>query len=179
MRGAAVATDAEVAKYFEDHKESYRIGEKRKVRYLLIDQEALRKYFPTTPAVRWMLDISERLYGIRFERADVPAWHDEVIYYDVRDAESGAFIGPHVCFTNDLYPRAVDDNGELLTGDDWEIVRTIVKKGAAIGANATIICGVTVGEGAMVGAGSVVTKDVPPRRLVRGNPARDVGPRPG
>jgi UDP-2-acetamido-3-amino-2,3-dideoxy-glucuronate N-acetyltransferase len=93
--------------------------------------------------------------------------------------EAGAFIGPHACFTNDFYPRAVGPQGELLTGDDWEIVPTVVKARAAIGANATIICGVTIGEGALVGAGSVVTKDVAPNRLVRGNPARDVGPRPG
>src|SRR5438477_3229303 len=73
----------------------------REQRYA-IDQEALRKYFPTTPAVQWMLDISERLYGIRFERADVPVWHDEVIYYDVRDAGSGAFIGGVYL---DLFPR--------------------------------------------------------------------------
>jgi thimet oligopeptidase len=73
----------------------------REQRYA-IDQEALRTYFPTTPAVRWMLDISERLYGIRFERADVPVWHDEVIYYDVRDAGSGAFIGGVYL---DLFPR--------------------------------------------------------------------------
>jgi thimet oligopeptidase len=73
----------------------------REQRYA-IDQEALRKYFPTTPAVRWMLDISERLYGIRFERADVPVWHDEVIYYDIRDDESGAFIGGVYL---DLFPR--------------------------------------------------------------------------
>ena len=92
--------------------------------------------------------------------------------------ERGVFVGPHVCFTNDLYPRAVDDRGELLTGDDWEVIRTVVGAGAAIGANATIICGVTIGEGALVGAGSVVTKDVPAHTLVRGNPARLVGPRP-
>src|SRR5438874_2429342 len=66
--------------------------------------------------------------------------------------EDGAFIGPHVCFTNDRYPRAVNADGELLSADDWEIVPTLVKKGANIGANSTIICGVTIGEGALVGA---------------------------
>ncbi|MDO8503229.1 MAG: acyltransferase [bacterium] len=78
--------------------------------------------------------------------------------------EDGVFIGPHVCFTNDKYPRA--------TNRDWKVVRTLVCKGASIGANSTIVCGVTIGEGAMVGAGSVVTRDVPPRTIVVGNPAK-------
>jgi acetyltransferase-like isoleucine patch superfamily enzyme len=86
--------------------------------------------------------------------------------------EDGAFIGPHVCFTNDRYPRAVDPRGRLLGAEDWEVTRTVVGRRAAIGANATIICGVTIGEGALVGAGSVVTRDVPPCALVMGNPAR-------
>ena len=86
--------------------------------------------------------------------------------------EDGAFIGPHACFTNDRYPRAVDDEGRLLTADDWELVETRVGRGAAIGANATILCGVTVGAGALVAAGSVVTRDVPPGALVAGSPAR-------
>ncbi len=92
--------------------------------------------------------------------------------------EEGAFIGPHVCFTNDRYPASVDEHGELLGAGDWEITPTIVKRGASIGANATIVCGVTIGEGALVGAGSVVTRDVPPHTLVRGNPARVAGPWP-
>jgi UDP-2-acetamido-3-amino-2,3-dideoxy-glucuronate N-acetyltransferase len=92
--------------------------------------------------------------------------------------EDGAFIGPHVCFTNDRNPRAIGDDQKLLTGDDWEVVATRVKRGAAIGANATIVCGVTIGEGALVGAQSTVTRDVPPGTLVVGTPARVVGPRP-
>jgi acetyltransferase-like isoleucine patch superfamily enzyme len=95
--------------------------------------------------------------------------------------EDGVFIGPHVCFTNDRHPRAVDDNGELLgaTGSgDWEVVPTVVEAGASIGANATIVCGVRIGARALVGAGSVVTKDVPPGTLVVGNPARVVRTRP-
>ena len=92
--------------------------------------------------------------------------------------EDGTFIGPHACFTNDRYPAAVGPDGELLAAEQWEIVPTVVKRGAAIGANATIICGVTIGEGALVAAGSVVTRDVPPHSLVRGNPARVVGPYP-
>lgn len=86
--------------------------------------------------------------------------------------EDGAFIGPHVCFTNDRHPASVNADGELKDGADWVVVPTIVKQHAAIGANATIVCGVTIGEGALVGAGSVVTRDVPPGAVVRGNPAR-------
>jgi UDP-2-acetamido-3-amino-2,3-dideoxy-glucuronate N-acetyltransferase len=89
----------------------------------------------------------------------------------------GAFIGPHVCFTNDRYPAAVDADGDLLGAGgsgDWEVVPTVVEAGASVGANATIICGVRIGAGALVGAGSVVTRDVPPNTLVVGNPARVV-----
>ncbi|MAG08702.1 N-acetyltransferase [Candidatus Woesearchaeota archaeon] len=88
--------------------------------------------------------------------------------------EDGVFIGPHVCFVNDKYPRAINKDGSLKSPEDWETVKTFVKKGASIGANSTILCGITIGEGAMVGAGSVVTKDVPPKALVVGNPARIV-----
>lgn len=92
--------------------------------------------------------------------------------------EDGVFIGPHACFTNDRYPSAVDDEGELLTAEGWQMMRTQVGRGASIGANATILCGVTIGEGAMVAAGSVVTKDVPPHSMAVGVPARIVGRRP-
>ena len=88
--------------------------------------------------------------------------------------EDNVFIGPHVCFTNDLMPRAANPDGSQKTADDWTCTPTLVKKGAAIGANSTIRCGVTIGEGAMVGAGSVVTKDVPSRVLVAGNPAKEM-----
>ena len=91
--------------------------------------------------------------------------------------EDGAFIGPHVCFTNDRYPAAVDAGGNLLRAGgsgDWEIVPTVVEAGASIGANATIVCGVRIGARALVGAGAVVTRDVPPGALVVGNPARVV-----
>ena len=77
--------------------------------------------------------------------------------------EDDVFVGPHVCFTNDKKPKAVGD---------WELCKTVVKKGASIGANATIVCGVTIGENALVGAGAVVTKDVPAGKTVVGNPAR-------
>ncbi len=89
--------------------------------------------------------------------------------------ENEVFIGPHVCFTNDVYPRSTNPDGSLQSGDDWEIVATTVKRRASIGANATILCGVTIGENAMVGAGAVVTRDVPPYALVAGVPARVIG----
>jgi acetyltransferase-like isoleucine patch superfamily enzyme len=92
--------------------------------------------------------------------------------------EDEAFIGPHVCFTNDPYPSGVDAEGRLLAPGDWAIVSTLVKRRASIGANATIVCGVTIGESALVGANSTVTHDVPPDTLVVGSPARVVGPRP-
>ena len=85
--------------------------------------------------------------------------------------EDGVFLGPHVCFTNDLYPRAITPAGQLKTADDWEITPTLVQYGASIGANAVIVCGVTIGAFALVGAGSVVTRDVPAHALVIGNPA--------
>jgi acetyltransferase-like isoleucine patch superfamily enzyme len=83
-----------------------------------------------------------------------------------------AFIGHGVMFINDRYPRSATAEGSLQTEGDWKVVPTVIQKGASIGSNATILCGVTVGEGAIVGAGSVVTKDVPPRTIVAGNPAR-------
>jgi acetyltransferase-like isoleucine patch superfamily enzyme len=89
--------------------------------------------------------------------------------------EDGVFIGPHVCFTNDKYPRATNPDGSLMAADDWGIVPTWVRQGASIGANATIVCGVTIGEQAIVGAGAVVTRDVPAYAIVAGVPARVVG----
>ena len=86
--------------------------------------------------------------------------------------EDGVFIGPHVCFTNDLRPRAINPNGTLKDIDDWRLTSTLVAYGTAIGANSTIRCGVTIGRWAMIGAGSVVTKDVPDYGLALGNPAR-------
>jgi acetyltransferase-like isoleucine patch superfamily enzyme len=86
--------------------------------------------------------------------------------------EDEAFIGHGVMFINDRYPRSATPEGAMQTEADWQVVPTLVKRGASIGSNATILCGVTVGEGAIVGAGSVVTKDVPPRTVVAGNPAR-------
>jgi len=85
--------------------------------------------------------------------------------------EDEVFIGHGVMFINDKYPRATTDGGELQSEADWVCVPTLIKKRASIGSNATILCGVTVGEGALVGAGSVVTHDVPPGAVVAGNPA--------
>jgi len=89
--------------------------------------------------------------------------------------EDGVFIGPHVCFTNDLRPRAINPDGTLKAADDWDLSETLIKHGAALGANSTVRCGVTIGEWAMVGSGSVITKDVPAYGLVVGNPARMIG----
>lgn len=86
--------------------------------------------------------------------------------------EDDAFVGHGVMFINDKYPMSINEKGELQTEADWEVVPTLVKRGAAIGSNATILCGVTIGERAVVGAGSVVTKDVPDKAVVAGNPAR-------
>ncbi len=86
--------------------------------------------------------------------------------------EDGVFIGPHVCFTNDLIPRAITPEGKLKGVEDWQVTPTLVKYGASIGAGSVVVCGVTIGGFALVGAGSVVTKDVPSHTLVFGNPAR-------
>jgi len=86
--------------------------------------------------------------------------------------EDDVFVGHNVSFINDKYPRATSANGELQTGADWRVVRTVVKRGASIGTSCTILCGVTIGEFAIVGAGSVVTGDVPANVVVAGNPAR-------
>ncbi len=86
--------------------------------------------------------------------------------------EDNVFVGHNVTFINDLYPRATNPDGSMQTEDDWELVETFVKKGASIGSSATILAGVTIGENAIVGAGAVVTKDVPPNTVVAGVPAK-------
>lgn len=91
--------------------------------------------------------------------------------------EDEVMISHGVMFINDKNPAAVNPDGHLKTEADWTCIPTLVKKRAAIGSNATILCGVTIGEGALVGAGTVVTKDVPPDTVVIGNPARILGPR--
>jgi acetyltransferase-like isoleucine patch superfamily enzyme len=86
--------------------------------------------------------------------------------------EDEVFIGHGVMFINDKYPRATTGAGQLQTEADWLCTPTLIKRGSSIGSNATILCGVTVGENAIVGAGSVVTHDVPPGAVVAGSPAR-------
>ena len=86
--------------------------------------------------------------------------------------EDYVFIGHGVMFINDRFPRSTNPDGSVQTGEDWECVPTLICRGASVGSNATLLCGVKVGEGAIVGAGSVVTKDVPPYTIVAGNPAR-------
>jgi acetyltransferase-like isoleucine patch superfamily enzyme len=86
--------------------------------------------------------------------------------------EDHVFVGHNVTFINDKYPRSTNNNGELQTEEDWKVGPTVVKEGASIGSGATILCDVTIGENAVVGAGSVVTKDIPPNTIVAGNPAR-------
>jgi acetyltransferase-like isoleucine patch superfamily enzyme len=88
--------------------------------------------------------------------------------------EDDVFIGHNVTFINDRYPRATNGGGQLQTESDWSCVGTLVKRGASIGSGATLLCGITVGENAMIGAGSVVTKNVPAGAVVAGNPARIV-----
>lgn len=86
--------------------------------------------------------------------------------------EDNVFIGHGVTFTNDTYPRATTSDGALQTEADWKVEPTVIRKGASIGSGATLLCNVTIGENAIVGAGSVVTKDVPPNAIVAGNPAK-------
>ncbi|MDD5580534.1 MAG: acyltransferase [Methylobacter sp.] len=91
------------------------------------------------------------------------------------DIEDGVFVGHGVMFINDTYPKAVGEDGELQTEADWQLIRTRVKTRASIGSNSTILCGITIGASALVGAGAVVTKDVPDYAIVAGVPARVIG----
>jgi UDP-2-acetamido-3-amino-2,3-dideoxy-glucuronate N-acetyltransferase len=86
--------------------------------------------------------------------------------------EDEVFVGHHVVFINDRYPRATTQEGRLQTEEDWQVIPTYVRQGASIGSGAVILCGVTIGAGAIIGAGSVVTRDVHPGAIVAGNPAR-------
>lgn len=94
------------------------------------------------------------------------------------EIEDDVFVGHNVSFINDKYPRATAVTGALQTEADWQVIPTRVKRGASIGTSATILCGVTIGARALVGAGSVVTRDVPDDAVVAGNPARSVVTRP-
>ena len=86
--------------------------------------------------------------------------------------EDNVFVGHNVTFINDKHPRATNEDGSMQTDADWGVVETFIKKGASIGSSSTIMCGVTVGENSIVGAGAVVTKDVPPNTIVAGVPAK-------
>jgi acetyltransferase-like isoleucine patch superfamily enzyme len=88
--------------------------------------------------------------------------------------EDDVFIGHNVSFINDKYPRATTGQGAPQTEADWGVIKTVVKRGASIGTSATILCGITIGENALIGAGSVVTRDVPANAIVAGSPARVV-----
>jgi acetyltransferase-like isoleucine patch superfamily enzyme len=90
------------------------------------------------------------------------------------EIEDNCFIGHNVSFINDKYPRATSDDGQPQSEADWQVVPTRVMRGASIGTGATILCGITIGRNAIVGAGSVVTRDVPDNAVVAGNPARPV-----
>jgi UDP-2-acetamido-3-amino-2,3-dideoxy-glucuronate N-acetyltransferase len=89
--------------------------------------------------------------------------------------EDGVFVGPNATFTNDKYPRAITPEGEMLSEEDWQAAATLVRYGASIGAGAVILPGITIGRWAMVGAGALVTRDVPEQGLVVGVPARQIG----
>ncbi len=108
--------------------------------------------------------------GVRIGK-NVKIQNNVSVYHGVEIAD-GVFLGPHVCFTNDLNPRAIRVDGTARAEADWVLATTYVGYGAGIGANATIRAGIRIGEWAMIGAGSVVTRDVPPYALVYGNPAR-------
>lgn len=86
--------------------------------------------------------------------------------------EDGVFVGPHACFINDLRPRAINSDGSVKSANDWQVIQTLVRRGASIGANSTILCGITIGNWAMIGAGSVVTQNVPDHGLVFGHPSK-------
>ena len=95
--------------------------------------------------------------------------------YEGVSLDDGVFIGPHVVFTNDKIPRAVNADGSLKSADDWVLGRTHVREGAALGAGTVVVTGITIGAWAMIGSGTVVTKDVPDHALVLGNPGRVIG----
>jgi UDP-2-acetamido-3-amino-2,3-dideoxy-glucuronate N-acetyltransferase len=100
---------------------------------------------------------------------------NQALVYEPAVLEDGAFVGPGVVFTNDYFPRAVNPDGTLKNGDDWDAVGVTVRAGASIGARAVCVAPVTIGAWAMVAAGAVVTRDVPDHALVVGVPARQVG----
>lgn len=112
-------------------------------------------------------------YGVRIgNRVKI---QNNASLYDGLELEDGVFVGPHVVFVNDKVPRGINPDGSLKTADDWSVGKIRVRYGAAIGASAVVVTGVEIGRWAMVGSGSVVTKDIPDHALALGNPARVVG----
>lgn len=105
---------------------------------------------------------------------DVKIQNNVSVFHGVT-IEDGVFVGPHVCFTNDRIPRAINRDGSRKSDADWEVSPTLVRRGAALGANSTILPGVTIGRWAMIGSGSVVTRDIADHELAAGNPARRLG----
>ena len=106
--------------------------------------------------------------------ANVKIQNNASLFHGVT-VEDGVFIGPHVCFTNDRLPRAVNPDGSIKTDADWEVSPILVRHGAAVGANSTILAGISIGRWALIGSGAVVTRDVADYELVVGNPARRIG----
>ncbi len=113
--------------------------------------------------------------GVGVEVGDRCKVQNDALLYEGLTLEHGVFIGPQVCFTNDHWPRAIKVDGSLKSAEDWEMGRTLVRQGASLGARTVVVTGLTIGAYAMVGAGSVVTKDVPDHALVAGSPARLMG----
>lgn len=106
---------------------------------------------------------------------DMVKIQNNVSVYQGVTIEDGVFVGPHVCFTNDLYPRAINESFEPAGEEDWSVAETTVRRGASIGANASILAGIEIGEYALIGLGAVVTKNVPDYAIALGNPAKLVG----
>ena len=111
--------------------------------------------------------------GVRLGRACKV--QNNALLYEGLELEDGVFVGPQVCFTNDFLPRAVNPDLSLKTSEHWKVGRTLVREGASVGAQSVVVTGITVGNWALVGAGSVVTHDVPDHALVYGQPARIKG----